>query len=261
MEDLGRIVIDVNATGGGGVGGGQGSRMMDRVGGALTKAGVGIAESGAMALAQQGAVGRSLAGALSAAGPGGLAVAAALGGMAVGGLALKKTFEMLNNAAKNLTESLRGVSPQVMVADAMNEIMMFQEKLRASALSGAALARRELAQGRIDRALFRLMDIVGRISAAIVTPVLDMVGKILEAIVEKLIPALTSGTKVTIDFIGKLAQNIGLAYPMLSPVANTIMMIAMQMSNSLAQLASNTAPQYTGNEPFIADLRLMGAKI
>lgn len=257
MEDLGRIVIDVNATGGGGAGGGQASRMLQSVGGALTKAGTGlIGEQGAVgALAAQGLT------KIAAMGTAGAIAAAPLIAIGVAGIALKKTFDFLNTAAKRLTESLRDFSPDVMIADATNEILMFQEKMRASTQSGAALARRELAQGRIERAMFRVSEVVGRIGATVVAPIIEMVGNLIEVIVNKLIPALLAAAKVSSKVALKFFENLQYLNPSMAGWGIMGSTALRDISNSLNNIAANTAPMYQGNAPFIADLRLMGAKI
>lgn len=265
MEDLGRIVIDVNATGGGGAGGGQGSRMMDRVGGALTKAGAGLAESGAMALAQSGGVGSAIAGALSAAGPGGVAVAAALGGMVVATVAVKKAFDVLNNAAKRLTESLRDYSPAVMIADAMNDIKMMQEKFQAAATYGPQLAQRQMAEGRIDRALFQLSAALGGISAAVVTPILEMTATILEAIVKRLVPAIFEAIRTVLNVAIQIAIAIRDYFPNNDKIFWTTVAVQATLGAMVISLDKMAAAQQKqandSNEPFLADLRLMGATI
>ena len=257
MEDLGRIVIDVNATGEGGAGGGQGSRMLQRVGGALTQAGIGMiqGQGAGGALAAQGLT------KLMAMGTAGGAIAAPLIAVGVAGIALKKTFDFLNAAAKKLTESLREYSPQIMLADAMNEILMMQEKMRASTQSGAALARRELAQGRIERAMFRVSEVVGRIGATVVAPILEKVGNLIEVIVNHLIPALLASAKVTSRVALKAFQNLQYLNPSMTGWGILGSTVLRDISNSLNNIAANTAPIYQGNAPFIADLRLMGAKI
>lgn len=263
MEDLGRIVIDVNATGGGAAGGGQGSRMMDRVGGALTAAGGAAMQSGLGVLQGQGAAGAMAAGALgkiAAVGAAGAIAVAPLVAIGVAGVALKKTFDFLNTAAKTLTQSLRDFSPQVMVADAMNEILMFQEKLRASAASGGVLARRELAQGRIDRVLFRVTDFIGRIGAIVVAPIIESVANLLEFLENKIAPYLDMAVRSVIGAM-KYVFDVMQKIPMLMGIGIMGAMWVQDMTNALNRLANNTSPNYMGNEPFIADLRLMGAKI
>lgn len=256
MEDLGRIVIDVNATGDGGAGGGTGSRMLQRVGGALTQAGIGMiqGQGAGGALAAQGLT------KLAAMGTAGAIAAAPLIAVGVAGIALKKTFDFLNTAAKNLTESLREYSPQIMLADAMNEILMMQEKMRASAASGGALARRELAQGRIDRVMFRVSDFLGRIGAIVVAPILEGVAKVLEGIEKKVMPTLLLIARMIAGAIKIFMQILKLVpgfqmYGMVGEIwINDVI-------NSLKKLANNTSPIYQGNAPFIADLRLMGANV
>lgn len=256
MEDLGRIVIDVNATGDGGAGGGTGSRMLQRVGGALTQAGIGMigGQGAGGALAAQGLT------KLAAMGTAGAIAAAPLIAVGVAGIALKKTFDFLNTAAKNLTESLREYSPQIMLADAMNEILMMQEKMRASAVSGGALARRELAQGRIDRVMFRVSDFLGRIGAIVVAPILEGVAKVLEGIEKKVMPTLLLIARMIAGAI-KMFMQILKFVPGFQMYGMVGEIWINDVINSLKKLANNTSPIYQGNAPFIADLRLMGANV
>lgn len=256
MEDLGRIVIDVNATGDGGAGGGTGSRMLQRVGGALTQAGIGMiqGQGAGGALAAQGLT------KLAAMGTAGAIAAAPLIAVGVAGIALKKTFDFLNTAAKNLTESLREYSPQIMLADAMNEILMMQEKMRASAVSGGALARRELAQGRIDRVMFRVSDFLGRIGAIVVAPILEGVAKVLEGIEKKVMPTLLLIARMIAGAI-KIFMQILKFVPGFQMYGMVGEIWINDVINSLKKLANNTSPIYQGNAPFIADLRLMGANV
>ncbi len=256
MEDLGRIVIDVNATGDGGAGGGTGSRMLQRVGGALTQAGIGMiqGQGAGGALAAQGLT------KLAAMGTAGAIAAAPLIAVGVAGIALKKTFDFLNTAAKNLTESLREYSPQIMLADAMNEILMMQEKMRASAASGGALARRELAQGRIERVMFRVSDFLGRIGAIVVAPILEGVAKVLEGIEKKVMPTLLLIARMIAGAI-KIFMQILKFVPGFQTYGMVGEIWINDVINSLKKLANNTSPIYQGNAPFIADLRLMGANV
>ncbi len=256
MEDLGRIVIDVNATGDGGAGGGTGSRMLQRVGGALTQAGIGMiqGQGAGGALAAQGLT------KLAAMGTAGAIAAAPLIAVGVAGIALKKTFDFLNTAAKNLTESLREYSPQIMLADAMNEILMMQEKMRASAASGGALARRELAQGRIERVMFRVSDFLGRIGAIVVAPILEGVAKVLEGIEKKVMPTLLLIARMIAGAI-KIFMQILKFVPGFQMYGMVGEIWINDVINSLKKLANNTSPIYQGNAPFIADLRLMGANV
>jgi hypothetical protein len=257
MEDLGRIVIDVNATGDGGAGGGQGSRMLQRVGGALTQAGIGMiqGQGAGGALAAQGLT------KLAAMGTAGAAIAAPLIAVGVAGIALKKTFDFLNTAAKNLTQSLREYSPQIMLADAMNEILMMQEKMRASAASGGALARRELAQGRIERVLFRVSDLLGRIGAIVVTPILEMIANVLEFIESQITPYLDIIARAILEAMRvafRVLKHLGQPFQAMGILGEAWV---LDMIKALNRLGTNTDPIYQGNAPFIADLRLMGVKI
>lgn len=257
MEDLGRIVIDVNATGGGAAGGGLASRMMQRAGGLLTKAGTGLLEG-------EGAVGRQVSGMIEnmmGKGVAGATGGSMLLGAAAGAVALKKTFESLNAAAKQLTESLREFSPDVMIADATNEILMFQQKMQASAQSGAALARRELAQGRIDRAMFSMQAQLGRLGAIITGPLLESLASLIEAIAQKAVPAFESSLRGVTKFLYEGLKVAQYTNPLIYAIGGPVLEFYEGILNALNGIAANTAPVYQGNAPFISDLRLMGAKI
>jgi hypothetical protein len=197
---------------------------------------------------------------LAAMGTAGAIAAAPLIAVGVAGIALKKTFDFLNTAAKNLTESLREYSPQIMLADAMNEILMMQEKMRASAVSGGALARRELAQGRIDRVMFRVSDFLGRIGAIVVAPILEGVAKVLEGIEKKVMPTLLLIARMIAGAI-KIFMQILKFVPGFQMYGMVGEIWINDVINSLKKLANNTSPIYQGNAPFIADLRLMGANV
>jgi hypothetical protein len=132
--------------------------------------------------------------------------------------------------------------------------------MRASAVSGGALARRELAQGRIERVLFRVSDLLGRIGAIAVAPILELLANLLEFVEKKIAPTLSLvGLAIlgTIKLFGQFLQRIPgfMAYGLGAEAW------AVDMIKALNRLGTNTDPIYQGNAPFIADLRLMGAKI
>ena len=263
MEDLGRIVIDVNATGGGAAGGGQGSRMMDRIGGAAQVAGGAMTRAGLGMIAGEGAAGAMVSrmlGGMAGAGAAGAAIAGPLIVVAAAGIALKKTFDFLNAAAKKLTDTLRDYSPQIMLADAINDILMMQEKMREGAVGGATLARRELAQGRIERVLFRFEAFLGRFGSIVVTPILEGIANLMEFFEKMLGQFINYVIGFTMRALGKMFEMMR-QNPMLMALGIFGGGWVRDMINALNRLGTNTDPGYQGNAPFIADLRLMGVKI
>lgn len=191
----------------------------------------------------------------------GLAVTAALGAVVGVAKLVTGTFKMLDNAAAGLTETLAEMSPAVMVTRMRNELMMFTSRMRLAGETGAVLAAREEALGRIERSMFRLGSVVGVIGARFLTPIYDLLASILEA-VERNIDVIQTVVRAIGDiyaFIGRTLSFIGNLG--LGAFYNVIAAILNQIASALGIVARNTTPEYQGNEPFIQDLRLMGVPI
>lgn len=264
MEDLGRIVIDVNATGGGAAGGaGGGGRMGQALGAAGQIIAGDLSRTGARSAMGIPAVGGMVSEMLAVAAKAsliGLAITVALGGVVTVAKTVAATFKFLDRAASSLTETLAEMSPSIMVARMRNELLMFTERMRMAGTASPMLAAREEALGRLERSMFRLGSVVGIIGAKFLTPIYNILADLLEAI-ERNMGVVQSVTRVIADFYASIGRfllfvnpGLGMGYMGISAALNGI-------ANSMNQVARNTNPVYQGNQPFLDDLRLMGANV
>jgi hypothetical protein len=284
MQDLGKITVDVvTGMGGGGSGVGGEEEAADKLGlGEILKAlpgmfssmkGNGFDFSATLAemddaLEDSG----SRFGSILIKATAGLAMATVVVG------AITKAFKMAIDAVMRLHQFIMGVasdlrefSPAIQIADMTNEIAMTMEKLRLGGIAGPAIAAQIQQAGRIERSLLTIKSFAAGVGAAFLAPMTEALAKILEAIVgflPKILEALPNAVKATADLMqrggaGLLSSGlgyggIGMGMIMLGGVLKT------QVVPTLQQIARNTQPQYdftTANEPFVNDLRLMGARI
>lgn len=284
MQDLGKITVDVvTGMGGGGSGVGGEEEAADKIGlGEILKAlpgmfssmkGNGFDFSATLAemddaLEDSG----SRFGSMLIKATAGLAMATVVVG------AITKAFKMAIDAVMRLHQFIMGVasdlrefSPAIQIADMTNEIAMTMEKLRLGGIAGPAIAAQIQQAGRIERSLLTIKSFAAGVGAAFLAPMTEALAKILEAIVgflPKILEALPNAVKATADLMqrggaGLLSSGlgyggIGMGMIMLGGVLKT------QVVPTLQQIARNTQPQYdftAANEPFVNDLRLMGARI
>jgi hypothetical protein len=284
MQDLGKITVDVvTGMGGGGSGVGGEEEAADKLGlGEILKALPGMFSSMKAngfdfsatlaemddALEDSG----SRFGSMLIKATAGLAMATVVVG------AITKAFKMAIDAVMRLHQFIMGVasdlrefSPAIQIADMTNEIAMTMEKLRLGGIAGPAIAAQIQQAGRIERSLLTIKSFAAGVGAAFLAPMTEALAKILEAIVgflPKILEALPNAVKATADLMqrggaGLLSSGlgyggIGMGMIMLGGVLKT------QVVPTLQQIARNTQPQYdftTANEPFVNDLRLMGARI
>jgi hypothetical protein len=284
MQDLGKITVDVvTGMGGGGSGVGGEEEAADKLGlGEILKALPGMFSSMKSngfdfsatlaemddALEDSG----SRFGSMLIKATAGLAMATVVVG------AITKAFKMAIDAVMRLHQFIMGVasdlrefSPAIQIADMTNEIAMTMEKLRLGGIAGPAIAAQIQQAGRIERSLLTIKSFAAGVGAAFLAPMTEALAKILEAIVgflPKILEALPNAVKATADLMqrggaGLLSSGlgyggIGMGMIMLGGVLKT------QVVPTLQQIARNTQPQYdftAANEPFVNDLRLMGARI
>jgi hypothetical protein len=284
MQDLGKITVDVvTGMGGGGSGVGGEEEAADKLGlGEILKALPGMFSSMKAngfdfsatlaemddALEDSG----SRFGSMLIKASAGLAMATVVVG------AITKAFKMAIDAVMRLHQFIMGVasdlrefSPAIQIADMTNEIAMTMEKLRLGGIAGPAIAAQIQQAGRIERSLLTIKSFAAGVGAAFLAPMTEALAKILEAIVgflPKILEALPNAVKATADLMqrggaGLLSSGlgyggIGMGMIMLGGVLKT------QVVPTLQQIARNTQPQYdftAANEPFVNDLRLMGARI
>lgn len=270
MEDLGRIVIDVNASGGGGGGGGGGSFAAMREGagtiggviaGNLSQAGI----RSTMGLPMVGGMVSELMSITAKTGLVGLAITTILGALTIQIKAIVSTFKVLDRAATNLSRSLADMDPNILVAQAQNEIRMFNERMRASAQYGGVMGGYETAGGRLDRAMFRLSSALGAMSAGVLTPLLNIAAFVAEVIEKQAIPAIKEATQKILLGLSQMFIGLANAVEPYSPKMFwsfvAVSASLSSMANSFNTVAKNSNQMAMTNQPFLDDLRLMGAKV
>lgn len=277
MQDLGRIEIDItasagepgstSATGGGGAGGGD-----EGGGGGGVK---GIAAR--IALAMRGVVATIVKFG---------AVLSAIGGVIAG--VVEKVVDglkRLHAITMEVHNALRDYSPAIQIAEMMNEIAMMQTKFRLAGSAGAGLAGMAAEQGRIDRAMLELKTTVAGFGAAILTPILRLIARTLE-LLNAYIPRIQEMLANILTYIGELVRSLGTMFsaagsamfssglnrmfpgifPGIAGSGQFLQVLGdkiVTMADDVRAINRNTSPTSTIdiNQPFLDDLRLMGANI
>jgi hypothetical protein len=284
MQDLGKITVDVvTGMGGGGSGVGGEEEAADKLGfGEILKSLPGMFSSMKSngfdfsttlaemddALENSG----SRFGSMLIKATAGLAMATVVVG------AITKAFKMAVDAVMQLHQFIMGVasdlrefSPAIQIADMTNEIAMTMEKLRLGGIAGPAIAAQIQQAGRIERSLLTIKSFAAGVGAAFLAPMTEIFANILDNLVAylpKILEALITTVQKTGSFMQQAGVGIAASGTGYSGIGIGMILLGGMMRNqivpTLKQIARNTQPQYdftAANEPFVNDLRLMGARI
>ena len=201
----------------------------------------------------------------------------ALGLTAFAASAAVKAFKAIYDSVMKLhqfimaaADDLREFSPAIQLADMTNEIAMTMQKFRLGMVVGPAIANQVAQAGRIERSLAQIRSFAAGVGAAFLAPITENVAKILEQLVAylpKLVEILSSVTQGIAEMFNKLGSS--LLFSGISPMfGGSLMMISTTLQTKVVparnQIARNTQQpiDFTAvNQPFLNDLRLMGAKI
>jgi hypothetical protein len=201
----------------------------------------------------------------------------ALGLTAFAASAAVKAFKAIYDSVMKLhqfimsaADDLREFSPAIQLADMTNEIAMTMQKFRLGMVVGPAIANQVAQAGRIERSLAQIRSFAAGVGAAFLAPLTENVAKILEALtvyLPKMIESLSGGVKATAEAFQKSGSF--LLSSQISPMFGASMMVIgttllTKVVPALNQIARNTQQpiDFTAqNQPFLNDLRLMGAKI
>lgn len=201
----------------------------------------------------------------------------ALGLTAFAASAAVKAFKAIYDSVMKLhqfimsaADDLREFSPAIQLADMTNEIAMTMQKFRLGMVVGPAIANQVAQAGRIERSLAQIRSFAAGVGAAFLAPITENVAKILEQVVAylpKLVEILSSVTQGIAEMFNKIGSS--LLSSGISPMfGGSLMMISTTLQTkvvpALNQIAKNTQQpiDFTAqNQPFLNDLRLMGAKI
>lgn len=169
----------------------------------------------------------------------------------------------------DFADDIREFSPAIQLADMQNEIEAVRTKMGLAAGTGAAIGSQILQAGRIERSILQIRGFVAGIGAVFLAPITKMIADLLEWL-QKFLPRVIEAIAAILDGIGNfigtilpgsgVAKLLGVSDVTLRNVAQTF----YQMAADIRSIKQNTSPMqnYTAlNQPFIDDLRLMGARI
>jgi phage-related tail protein len=268
MQDLGRIVIDINEQGSAKAEGISGIANMGQSGGSASSA---MEELG-MSAESVGAFAE-----LS------VAASAIAGVFAVISNAVVKTTKALmelNTFVLQMANELREYSPGIQLAEMQNQIAMVNTKFRMGMQYGGAIGAQMLEVGRIDRSLLELKSAAAGIGAVFLKPITKMIADITEMLrdnIPKMIQffaSLSDAMATYSEFMMRLFVGLSQIFMGVSPglgamflggniVWAKLMQMFTQMGIDLRAIKNNTDPRIDYgalNEPFLQDLRLMGVK-
>ncbi len=207
-----------------------------------------------------------------------LRVGAALGVAAVGVAAAIVAVKAVVNALVKLhefvmrfAEDIRQFSPSVQLADMQNEIASTLMKFRMGLVVGPAIGAQLQQAGRIERAIFQIRGYAAGIGAAFLEPMTRLLADVLDNLVAylpKIVELLAGTLRFIGEFLMKSGQSMfGFASPMATGIGAGLVALgatALKIANTANDIARNTkaTADYSGlNQPFLDDLRLMGARI
>ena len=265
MQDLGRILIDINEKGGGGAEGISG-----------LASGAGAAED---AVAAEEAAAESAAGLAASLAAVGAAMAVAFNAIVAGAKMVYAGLSKMHELMMSVASDLRQYSPGIQLADMQNQLKMFGVKMRAGMAYGGFIGGAMLEGGRIERTLMELKFAFGAVSAVILKPILKFAADILDNL-KTYLPRILEVLATIMESLGqlfiqtgqmmeKLALNgmfgpIGFSMLPLGLGLQAIGTTVVEMSKDVRKVARHTEPKIDFNKmnaPFFADLRLMGVKI
>lgn len=249
MQDLGRIVIDINEKGHGGKAEGES----------------GLADGAKMAEAAESAVGEGVgeaAAEISALGSVAAGVSAAFAGVAVAVGAIIKVVDKVVRAMTWMHEQIMSFandiaefSVGIQVAEMENELKMMATKFKVGASVGSYIGAYMKEVGALERTMVELKGLMAGIFAIALRPILAGLNRLVDWLEGFLVTALES--------IGKAIMSMG------SPTGFGFSRSLYDIGRSITQIAqdargikNNTAPtpDFSDlNRGFLNDLRLMGA--
>jgi len=266
MQDLGRIVIDINEKGSGGET--EGISGMAKAGGTATAA----AEELGMAANTVALIGE-----LSVVAAG---IGAAFGALYKASVEVGKALLALNRFVLEVANDLRDYSPGIQLAEMQNQIAMVATRFRDGMQYGGAIGAQMMEVGRIERAFVELKSALGAIGAIFLRPITKMVADMAEVMrdyIPKLFDLAANIAMIISTVLNSIAQDLTKLYSFLPGVSpglfgsavggNIVLSVWAQkfadMATSLRAIKRNTDPKIdygAMNQPFLADLKLMGMK-
>jgi hypothetical protein len=187
--------------------------------------------------------------------------------------ALKKVREIM----EGLTDSLRDISPQIALGDAIAQLTKLKAQLRANAEVGALLGKQVQTQALLDAAFMRLKtSLTHNFGPLVILMTKALIGGVDFLIrgIEGIMQAI-GGPGGLISMIGRFVKGI-YSHPLMKMfAAGNPAMAAMfkaleasgdtidQIGRDVSQIKRNTSKDEISdsNQPFLQDLRFMGVPI
>jgi len=246
MQDLGKITIDINEGGGssaGGAAGGMGDSASDSLPMLASVSAMLGPVIGALAAASKVAVDFAIKAAKQ----------------------IYEAFMKLRQFVLEFADDIREYSPAVQLADLGNEMAMLGEKMRAAKMGGALVANVVSAEGQVERSMFRIRSVLATAGAAVVAPIMQQIAKALKYL-ETWLPQIIDTIGKVIEMIGRAIQSAASFLPE-SMGGNFFKKLGVSIEaigSDIRAIKINTEPEVNFselNEPFLNDLRLMGARV
>jgi len=205
----------------------------------------------------------------------------ALGLTAFAASAAVKAFKAIYDSVMKLhqfimaaADDLREFSPAIQLADMTNEIAMTMQKFRLGMVVGPAIANQVAQAGRIERSLSQIRSFAAGVGAAFLAPITEKIADILDELVKHLpnivsqLAQMAQGLAGMLKNLGASLLDLGGPLGMMGGLGYAFLYIGHALDKKvvpiLNQIARNTQQpiDFTAqNQPFLNDLRLMGAKI
>lgn len=249
MQDLGRIVIDINESGGGKVEGESGIAKEIASDAAESAAADGAVEAAA-GMSALGAVAEALSTAFAAIG-----VVVGVTIKAIGKMA--EAMKWMHAQVMSFANDIEEFSPQIQLAELDNDLRMMATKFRMGSLVGSQIGGYMREVGALERTLIEIKGLMAGVFASALRPILHGINRLVEW-VESYLPAM-------LEAIGKLFMAMG------SPTGSGMFRELYEFGKEVRDIGRNARDIKRNTDPkidfsdlnkgFLNDLRLMGAKI
>lgn len=176
----------------------------------------------------------------------------------------------VRNVMMSLGERIAAVSPQIAMAKAYQQMLEFRTAMQVNRESGGIVARQMRAEARIDSAIMRLQSKLVNEFGPLVVVLTEKLEVLLDGVISWINRMLESIGGVTGllqaygDFLTSLGENpLMYLFPLQKWIMSEMGPMLKKLGFDVEAVRRNTAPtaNFETNEAFINDLKLMGVPI